>query len=254
MTSNLNILYIGRIADYFNLEDNESWFIIALENSIQAGKYLESGENVDAIICDYYLPGNNGIFLYEWIRAQSKYDDIPFVLLSKEFNADIYKKAFKKQINDYYVPSVSNPNEILNRIEFLCADRQTISEKESSNEKEEGYKMPVSKRMFDIFVSFLVLLFVSPVLLLILLAIRLESKGKVYYISKRVGRKTFDFYKLRSMRTGSDDLLKKLAKEKNQYKKEDTKTEDSTLDIPCPKYSTAVLLPQEYSILDHRCA
>jgi len=235
MTSNLNILYIGRIADYFNLEDNESWFIIALENSIQAGKYLESGENVDAIICDYYLPGNNGIFLYEWIRAQSKYDDIPFVLLSKEFNADIYKKAFKKQINDYYVPSVSNPNDILNRIEFLCADRQTISEKESLNEKEEGYKMPVSKRMFDIFVSFLVLLFVSPVLLLILLAIRLESKGKVYYISKRVGRKTFDFYKLRSMRTGSDDLLKKLAKEKNQYKKEDTKTEDSTLDIPCPK-------------------
>ena len=89
--------------------------------------------------------------------------------------------------------------------------------------------------MFDILVSFSVLLVASPFLLLILLAIRLESKGKVYYISKRVGRKTFDFYKLRSMRTGSDELLKKLAKEKNQYKKEDIKTEDSTLEIHCPK-------------------
>lgn len=237
MSSNLNILYIGSIADYFNLDDTESWSITALENSIQAGKYLQSNENIDAIICDYYLPGNNGIFLYEWIRAHSEYDAIPFVLLSKEFSADIYKKAFKKQINDFYVHSVTNPKDILNRIEFLCSHGQTKSEKEGLKVKEEGYKMPVSKRIFDILVAFSVLLVASPFLLLILLAIRLESKGKVYYISKRVGRKTFDFYKLRSMRTGSDELLKKLAKEKNQYKKEDVKTEDSTLDIPCPKCS-----------------
>jgi lipopolysaccharide/colanic/teichoic acid biosynthesis glycosyltransferase len=49
------------------------------------------------------------------------------------------------------------------------------------------------------------------------LAIRLESKGKVYYTAKRVGRKTFDFYKLRSMKEGSDKLLKELAAKKNQY-------------------------------------
>ena len=235
MSLNLNILYIGRIADYFKLEGNESWSITVLENSIQAGKYLQSSENLNAIICDYYLPGNNGIFFYEWIRAQSKYDAIPFVLLSKEFNANIYKKAFKKQINDFYVPSATSPKDIINRIEFLCSREQTISENKSPKVKEEVYKMPASKRMFDILVSFLVLLVASPFLLLILLAIRLESKGKVYYISKRVGRKTFDFYKLRSMLTGSDELLKKLAKEKNQYKKEDIKIEESTLEIPCPK-------------------
>jgi lipopolysaccharide/colanic/teichoic acid biosynthesis glycosyltransferase len=39
------------------------------------------------------------------------------------------------------------------------------------------------------------------------------------------------------MRTGSDELLKKLAVEKNQYKKEETKTENNPLDIPCPKCS-----------------
>ncbi|MDP5093358.1 MAG: sugar transferase [Polaribacter sp.] len=97
--------------------------------------------------------------------------------------------------------------------------------------------MPLSKRIFDIVVASTVLLIASPFLLLIILAIRLESKGKVYYISKRVGRKTFDFYKLRSMRTGSDELLKKLAAEKNQYKKEEVKSEVNLLDIPCPKCS-----------------
>jgi lipopolysaccharide/colanic/teichoic acid biosynthesis glycosyltransferase len=71
-------------------------------------------------------------------------------------------------------------------------------------------------------------------LLLIIIAIRLESKGKVYYIAKRVGRKTFDFYKLRSMRSGSDDLLKKLAKEKNQYNNS-SKGADDSLTALCPR-------------------
>jgi hypothetical protein len=44
----------------------------------------------------------------------------------------------------------------------------------------------------------------------VILAIRLESKESVLH---QKGRKTFDF-KLRSMRTGSDELLKKLAQEK----------------------------------------
>ena len=67
-----------------------------------------------------------------------------------------------------------------------------------------------------------------------MLAIRLESRGKVYYISRRVGREPFDFYKLRSMRTGADSELSRLAAEKNKYASDNKKTEvDFTL--PCPK-------------------
>lgn len=240
MNKKLNILYVGNILDYFDIEDNNH-SIITIENSIKATKHLQSNQPIDAIICDYYLPGNNGIFLYNWIRAQKEYDAIPFVLLCKEFSADIYKKAFKRQIDDFYVPSVTNPKSILNRIEYLCIHKKPVSQKTtkkiSDKINEESYKMPLSKRIFDILVASSVLLIASPFLLLIILAIRLESKGKVYYISKRVGRKTFDFYKLRSMRTGSDELLKKLAAEKNQYKKEEVKSEDSSLDIPCPRCS-----------------
>jgi lipopolysaccharide/colanic/teichoic acid biosynthesis glycosyltransferase len=239
MNSTINILYIGNIENYLQPEAGENWSITNIPNSVKATKYLQSSKDLDAIICDYNLPGNNGIFLYDWLRAQKEYDAIPFILIANEFNIDIYKKAFKKRIDDYYVQPVTDPKDILERVDFLCKHRKPISKKVGPKikVKDEGYKMPLSKRIFDIIVASGVLLVASPFLLLIILAIRLESKGKVYYISKRVGRKTFDFYKLRSMRTGSDELLKKLAAEKNQYKKEEVKAEDSSLDIPCPRCS-----------------
>lgn len=237
MSSKLNILYIGNILDYFTVAESDNFSITTIENSIKATKYLQLNKEVDAIICDYYLPGNTGFFLYNWVRAQSEYDALPFIILCKEFNAEIYKSAFKKNIDDFYVPSVTNPKDILNRVAYLCSHKKPKSQKINEKIELENYKMPTSKRLFDIFVASSVLLVASPFLLLIILAIRLESKGKVYYISKRVGRKTFDFYKLRSMRTGSDELLKKLAAEKNQYKKEEIKAEDSSLDIPCPRCS-----------------
>jgi lipopolysaccharide/colanic/teichoic acid biosynthesis glycosyltransferase len=96
--------------------------------------------------------------------------------------------------------------------------------------------MPLSKRIFDIVVASAILLVASPFLLIVIIAIRLESKGKIYFISKRVGRKVFDFYKLRSMRTGAEDELKKLAKEKNQYNSSIQQVEID-FSAPCPRCS-----------------
>lgn len=78
-------------------------------------------------------------------------------------------------------------------------------------------KLPLSKRLFDLFASISALIILSPILLIAAFVIRLESKGKIFYISKRVGNKPFDFYKLRSMRVGAEYELNKLAKDKNTY-------------------------------------
>jgi lipopolysaccharide/colanic/teichoic acid biosynthesis glycosyltransferase len=237
----LNIVCIGNSTAYFQVvNQNKNIALISIENSIQATNYLNSNTAPDAIICSYNLPGNNGLFLFDWIREQSQYNAIPFLLLAKEFNSDVYKLAFKKRVDDYYVTSVTNPEDIIRRIEFLHLHKKALKLPKLPETNQETYRMPLSKRVFDIFVASSVLLVASPFLLIIVLAIRLESKGKVYYISKRVGRKTFDFYKLRSMRTGSDELLKKLAKEKNQYNTAQ-KLETNLLDIPCPRCSE---LPQ----------
>lgn len=210
--------------------------LIALENSIQATNYLSSNTPPNAIICNFNLPGNNGLFLFDWIRKLPEYDAIPFILIAKEFNSETYKQAFQKRVDDYYVTSVTNPEDIKHRIEYLHKHKKATKIEKLPDTKEVAYRMPTSKRIFDILVASSVLLVAAPFLILILIAIKLESKGKVYYISKRVGRKTFDFYKLRSMRTGSDELLKKLAKEKNQYNTEQKPSNDLA-EIPCPRCS-----------------
>ncbi|MFD1613455.1 sugar transferase [Gelatiniphilus marinus] len=237
MTPNLNILYIGDAPDFFQLaNNNENTRITHVENSAKAIKHLKSNKPVNAIVCQYKLPGNYGFYLFDWIKKHSTFSTIPFVLLLKEFNSDIYKQAFKKRIDDFYVTNTSCPNDILSRLQFLSAHNKNIKTFNKEETTKEVYKMPLSKRLFDIFVASSVLLVASPFLLLIMLAIRLESKGKVYYISKRVGRKTFDFYKLRSMRTGSDEELKKLAQEKNQYNTA-PKTTENPFETKCPKCS-----------------
>lgn len=233
----LNILYIGNAPEYFQvINNNEKMSLIAVENSIQATNYLSSNTPPNAIICNFNLPGNNGLFLFDWIRKLPEYDAIPFLLLDNKFNSETYKQAFQKRVDDYYVTSVTNPEDIVHRIAFLQKHKKATKAEKLPDTKEVAYRMPTSKRIFDILVASSVLLLASPFLILILIAIKLESKGKVYYISKRVGRKTFDFYKLRSMRTGSDELLKKLAKEKNQYNTEQ-KPADNLVDLPCPRCS-----------------
>lgn len=82
-------------------------------------------------------------------------------------------------------------------------------------------KTPFIKRAFDVVSSGLLLLLISPLLSLIAIAIRLESKGPVIYYSYRVGKnyKIFKFYKFRSMRADADHMIDKL-KHLNQYGKE----------------------------------
>ena len=59
------------------------------------------------------------------------------------------------------------------------------------------------KRSFDMIVSFLMLLILAPVMLVIAIAIKCDSKGPVIFKQKRMGRygKTFNCYKFRSMKT-----------------------------------------------------
>ena len=62
------------------------------------------------------------------------------------------------------------------------------------------------KRLFDIVASGCGLLVLSPLLIIVAIWIKLDSKGPVFFRQVRVGRygKDFRIFKLRSMRVGSD--------------------------------------------------
>ncbi|MFT4738539.1 MAG: lipopolysaccharide/colanic/teichoic acid biosynthesis glycosyltransferase [Cyclobacteriaceae bacterium] len=74
------------------------------------------------------------------------------------------------------------------------------------------------KRAFDILCAVMLLTILSPVFILTALAIRLESKGPVFYSQKRVGTgyRIFDFFKFRSMRVNADQLIDQM-KNLNHY-------------------------------------
>ena len=64
------------------------------------------------------------------------------------------------------------------------------------------------QRILDILIAALVLVLVSPLLLLVAVAIKLDSRGPVLFKQERVGRhfKPFRMYKFRTMVAGADRL------------------------------------------------
>lgn len=234
----MTILYIGKSTETFKQSaEDKNCKLIAVRDSIECLQLLENNNNIDVIICSHHLPGNTGLYLFEVLKNKSILRDRPFILVSEEYNSALFEETFAKGINDYFVSSSTSVDQIIERAQSLYKLKALNTSEIDAVVPQETYKLPLSKRVFDIFFASSVLLCIAPLLLVIMLAIRLESKGKVYYISKRVGKKTFDFYKLRSMRSGSDALIKKLAQDNNQYNKAKTIT-TIDFDAPCPKCST----------------
>ncbi len=151
-------------------------------------------------------------------KAHKKFPGIYFVLVSRSLRPEKRASYLKAGISNAVNPEVTR--EHVDRIVGFATDNPLLrlQKKKTDAEKVRTYRIPLWKRSFDVLTSSLALLFLSPLLLLTMLAIRLESKGPVVYKSKRVGSnyKVFDFLKFRSMYTNADLALKKLGK-LNQY-------------------------------------
>jgi len=98
------------------------------------------------------------------------------------------------------------------------------------------HKVSTGKRIFDVVFSGIILLVASPIMLLTALAIAMESRGPVIYVSRRVGwgYDIFNFYKFRSMYRDADTKLNDL-ENKNAYANDQTKKEDRLKEfLICP--------------------
>lgn len=88
--------------------------------------------------------------------------------------------------------------------------------------KDEGLIYKFSKRALDIICSLLGLIILSPVLLIVAILIKLESKGPVIYAHKRLGinGKEIYIYKFRSMFQNSKEIFESFTEEqKKEYYK-----------------------------------
>ena len=176
---------------------------------------------------------NEDITAITYLKKKSK--GVYIILLTHELSKEDRKMYQKCGINDT-VNAASSITDLNKKITFI-ADRETILFDDAVPKyRMLKFKIPVWKRLFDIFFSLLAIVILSPVFILTAIAIRLESKGPVIFKSKRVGTNytIFDFLKFRSMYQDAEQRLKDVAKEEgNQYaEKKDEKEEEHIITAP----------------------
>lgn len=86
----------------------------------------------------------------------------------------------------------------------------------------------ILKRFLDIVLSVIGLVLLSPILLIVAILIKLESKGPVFYSHKRLGknREGINLYKFRSMYENSSEIFKDFTDEQKKEYYENFKLED----------------------------
>jgi lipopolysaccharide/colanic/teichoic acid biosynthesis glycosyltransferase len=185
----------------------------------------------EVIFCESSFDFTSVLNLVQFLNSNHLFASIPFILDSTNL-CDIELGMYKKHMlaDDILHLESADQNSLISKVRFLNKVKSRSAEMNASlREKEDGLGAPnkihsILKRSFDIVVSLTALLLLSPIFLLIALAIRIESREPVFYVSKRAGRgyKIFDFYKFRTMFSGSDALISELS-HLNQYSESEKK-------------------------------
>ena len=162
-----------------------------------------------------------------YIKKRNK--NVYIILLTHQLTLDDRKIYQKCGINDT-VDANASITELNKKIQFIADREGMLFDDAPSKHRILRFKIPLWKRLFDIFFSLLAIILLSPVFILTAIAIRLESKGPIIFKSKRVGTNytVFNFLKFRSMYADAEQRLKEVAKEAgNQYaEKEEEKEEE----------------------------
>lgn len=134
-------------------------------------------------------------------------------------------------INDTINWSITT-EQLKKKIELINKRQELLYTRERKKKEVQRFILPKWKRFFDIVFSGIALIILSPVFLLITIAIRLESKGPIIYKSKRVGSNytIFNFLKFRSMYVDADKKLKDLS-DQNQYQPDNTTVDPKDFSI-----------------------
>ena len=81
------------------------------------------------------------------------------------------------------------------------------------------------KRVIDVILASVALILLSPLFAIIAIAIKIDSKGPVFFAHKRIGKngKIIKLYKFRSMVINAEELIKSFTPEQMRYYKENYK-------------------------------
>jgi lipopolysaccharide/colanic/teichoic acid biosynthesis glycosyltransferase len=196
----------------------EHFEINYFQNIFQFIYWASRNEPLKLIVTHSDLLDVNGINLRQNCKQIHNTQFVPFIAIFDRISFSNRSIAFSEHYADIFERPI-NSEEFLTRAKYLIENPPYFTNRNKLNDFNlTHYRMPISKRIFDITVAAFALLILSPFFLIIAILIKLESRGPVFYASKRVGTgyAIFDFYKFRSMLKDADALLEEI-KHLNQY-------------------------------------
>lgn len=192
---------------------NKETALEALERAVKEGRGLP-----DILVCDAGTENKDQFSqLVLAVKGDVQWAGISIIVIANYPSPELRRRAVKLKVSDYYEYPLVLEEFKARLVDLKNGSGMDIKQKPAA-ETFYSLKIPLWKRLFDILVSSILISLLSPIMLTIALLIRMESRGPIFYISKRAGYgfRVFDFYKFRSMRVDADKLLDKL-KDKNQY-------------------------------------
>lgn len=194
----------------------------AAENPEQAKTMLKrlvaSGNTPAVIFADAALGSNQLLPFAQFLQNNKHLAQLPFILEGSLLPATDITTLHTEHFADDVVSinELSNA-QLVQKVKFWKRIKQRISkEQEPLNEDFapiENTPEEFVKRIFDIFISMVMMVALSPIFLLVVIALKIESRGPVFYVSKRAGRgyNIFNFYKFRTMVTSANDKISDLS-------------------------------------------
>lgn len=219
-----HLLYIGKKKEFLSkfgkIEGVQMIYAKNYKDAVTICINLKARENI--IVLHEQGNINEDIANIKFFRK--KFYQIYIILITEGLEKNNSESYLSSGINDTINPSI-NTAQLKQKIELINKRQELLYTREKKKKEVKRFILPLWKRFFDIIFASIAILILSPVFLIVAIAIRLESKGPVIYKSKRVGTNynIFDFLKFRSMYADADKKLKDLS-DQNQYLSDSTPT------------------------------
>jgi lipopolysaccharide/colanic/teichoic acid biosynthesis glycosyltransferase len=215
----LNFFYIGKKTAAIDSLINSFASGYAAENAEQARVMLKklistTGNAPDVIIAETHLGQASLLLFSQFLSTHRHLKTVPFILEGSTLN-DAEVHMFR---NDRFVDDIISLQEIgaerlVQKVRFWKKVKERINKEQKPVSEDltgiQNSPALFSKRIFDIVISAVLMIALSPVFLLVMLAVKLESRGPIFYVSKRAGRgyNIFNFYKFRTMVAEANDKI-----------------------------------------------
>ena len=208
-------LFIGKNSLIINhlIASCESGY--AAENSEKAINMLErlrrNNKLPDLIIADS-VTGKEELIQIKKALSEKRFDNIPY-FIDNSFGSQEINQWISNELccDDVIEFTALSGMQIRKKVNFWKKMKSTPVES-TIKENRKDFKdktQAILKRVIDIFLSTFLMVTLSPIFLLIAIALKLESGGPCIYVSRRAGKgyRIFKFYKFRTMHCGADKYI-----------------------------------------------